>query len=157
MISYEVAVGLTLLPIVFFSKTLNFTEILLSEAHTLYFLFPGLPLSLIFFISMLAETNRAPFDLPEAEAELVAGYNVEYSSIIFALFFLAEYINIILASVIFVVLFVSSGLYTEENNLAISMLTTLLFSIKIVAMCYVLILIRATFPRYRYNQLMTIG
>jgi NADH-quinone oxidoreductase subunit H len=158
MISYEVAVGLTLLPIVFFSKTLNFTEILLSEAHTLYFLFPGLPLSLIFFISMLAETNRAPFDLPEAEAELVAGYNVEYSSIIFALFFLAEYSNMILASVIFVVLFVSSGgAFFEENNLAISMLTTLLFSIKIVAMCYVLILIRATFPRYRYNQLMTIG
>ena len=105
MISYEVSIGLIILPLILLSASLNITEIVLIQSKTIWFIFPLLPCSIIFFISMLAETNRAPFDLPEAEAELVAGYNVEYSSIIFAMFFLAEYSNMILMATIFTIFF----------------------------------------------------
>jgi NADH-quinone oxidoreductase subunit H len=100
MISYEVSISLIIIPVIFMAGSLNFTEIVMAQTGTIMFLLPLLPLSIIFFISMIAETNRTPFDLPEAEAELVAGYNVEYSSIIFAMFFLAEYGNMILMSTI---------------------------------------------------------
>lgn len=101
----------------------------------------ALPLFIIMFISLLAETNRAPFDLPEAEAELVAGYNVEYSATAFALFFLAEYSNMILAATLLAILFMSYSI----------------FVIKIIAITFIFVLVRATYPRYRYNQLMHIG
>jgi NADH-quinone oxidoreductase subunit H len=97
------------------------------------------------FISLLAETNRAPFDLPEAEAELVAGYNVEYSSTAFALFFLAEYSNMILASSLLILLFFGYAV------------SGLIFAVKIIAIAASLVVVRATYPRYRYNQLMGIG
>lgn len=100
MISYEVSISLVLIPVIFMAGSLNFTEIVSAQAFTTWFIFPLLPLSIIFLISMIAETNRTPFDLPEAEAELVAGYNVEYSSIIFAMFFLGEYGNMIMMSLI---------------------------------------------------------
>jgi NADH-quinone oxidoreductase subunit H len=93
---------------------------------------------------MLAETNRTPFDLPEAEAELVAGYNVEYSSIIFAMFFLGEYSNMLLMSVLITFLFLGAGLMKS-------------LVVKLVCFSYLFILVRATFPRYRYDQLMDIG
>lgn len=105
MISYEVSIGLTILPVILLSGSLNFTEIVQSQARTVWFFLPLLPCALIFFVSMLAETNRAPFDLPEAEAELVAGYNVEYSSIIFAMFFLGEYSNMLIMAALITVLF----------------------------------------------------
>ena len=105
MISYEVSIGLIILPIVLLSGTLNFTKIIMCQANTIWFFSPLLPCAIIFFISMLAETNRTPFDLTEAEAELVAGYNTEYSSIIFAMFFLGEYSNMLLMSVLFVIFF----------------------------------------------------
>jgi NADH-quinone oxidoreductase subunit H len=105
MISYEVSISLVLIPVIFMSGSLNFTEIVCAQERTVMYIFPLLPLAVIFFISMIAETNRTPFDLPEAEAELVAGYNVEYSSIIFAMFFLAEYGNMIMMSLISVYLF----------------------------------------------------
>jgi len=105
MIAYEVAVSLTILPIVAMAGSANLTEIVLSQENTVWFVFPLFPMAGVFFISMVAETNRTPFDLPEAEAELVAGYNVEYSSITFAMFFLAEYGNMILASFLFAILF----------------------------------------------------
>jgi len=105
MISYEVSIGLILVPIVLLSSSLNLTDIVYAQSVKGWFIFPLFPLSVIFFISMLAETNRAPFDLPEAEAELVAGFNVEYSSIGFALFFLGEYANMILMSSLFVLFF----------------------------------------------------
>jgi len=95
MISYEVALGLIILPAVLCASSFNLTDMVLAQ-RSLWFIFPLLPLAVIFFISSLAETNRAPFDLPEAEAELVAGYNVEYSSITFAMFFLGEYSNMLI-------------------------------------------------------------
>lgn len=100
MISYEVSISLVIIPVIFMAGSLNFTEIVMAQTETISFISALLPLSIIFFISMIAETNRTPFDLPETEAELVAGYNVEYSSIIFAMFFLAEYGNMILMSII---------------------------------------------------------
>ena len=105
MISYEVAIGLVILPIILMAGSLNLTEIVLTQKFSGWFVFPLLPCAVVFFISMLAETNRAPFDLPEAEAELVAGYNVEYSSIIFAMFFLGEYSNMILMAAFITILF----------------------------------------------------
>jgi NADH-quinone oxidoreductase subunit H len=104
MLSYEIFLGLILVPLIFLTGSLRLNDIVQAQNHV-WFIFILLPLGIIFFISILAETNRAPFDLPEAEAELVAGYNVEYSSITFALFFLGEYCNIILMSVIFVIFF----------------------------------------------------
>jgi NADH-quinone oxidoreductase subunit H len=104
MISYEIALGLTLLSIVIFVGSLNLNDIIMAQ-HKIWFCIPLFPMFLIFLICMLAETNRHPFDLPEAEAELVSGYNVEYSAMGFALFFLAEYSNIILMSLLAAVLF----------------------------------------------------
>ena len=105
MISYEVSIGLTILPVVLLAGTFNLTDIIIMQEQTVWFFLPLLPCFFVFFISMLAETNRAPFDLPEAEAELVAGYNVEYSSMIFALFFLGEYSNMLVMSCFIVILF----------------------------------------------------
>ena len=105
MISYEVSITLILLPIVLLSGGLNLTQIVLSQTITVWFFFPLFPVSLVFLVAMLAETNRTPFDLPEAEAELVAGYNVDYSSLPFAMFFLGEYANMILMGVLFCLLF----------------------------------------------------
>ena len=105
MISYEVSIGLSILPVVLLSGSLNLTDIVVTQGKTGWYICPLLPCAIIFFISMFAETNRTPFDLTEAEAELVAGYNTEYSSIIFAMFFLAEYSNMLLMSFLFVILF----------------------------------------------------
>ncbi len=102
---------------------------------------------------MLAETNRAPFDLPEAEAELVAGYNVEYSSIIFAMFFLGEYSNMLLMAALITVFFFGGWLPFFETPLP----NQINFPLKIVIFCFLYVLVRATFPRYRYDQLMDIG
>jgi NADH-quinone oxidoreductase subunit H len=105
MISYEVSIGLTLVPLLICSGSLNLTEIVFVQSYKGWFCFPLFPLVIIFCISVLAETNRAPFDLPEAEAELVAGFNVEYSSMGFALFFLGEYCSMILMSSLIVIFF----------------------------------------------------
>jgi NADH-quinone oxidoreductase subunit H len=105
MISYEVSIGLTILPVILFSQSYNFVNIVDTQANSVWFCFPFLPCAIIFLISMLAETNRAPFDLPEAEAELVAGYNVEYAGMLFALFFLGEYSSMLLMASLGVILF----------------------------------------------------
>jgi len=104
MISYEVSMGLLIMPVILFSGSANLTDIVLSQKG-LYFCIPLFPSCILFLISILAETNRLPFDLPEAESELVSGYNVEYSSMTFACFFLGEYSSIILMCSLFVVLF----------------------------------------------------
>jgi NADH-quinone oxidoreductase subunit H len=104
MISYEVSIGLIVISVLLCAGSLNFSEIVLAQQSIWYFI-PLFPASLMFYISILAETNRAPFDLPEAEAELVAGYNVEYSAMGFALFFLGEYANMILMSGLAVIFF----------------------------------------------------
>ena len=105
MVSYEVSLGLILVPVVACGNSLRLVEIIYMQKQTCWFCFPLAPLLVIFFISVLAETNRAPFDLPEAEAELVAGFNVEYSSMGFALFFLGEYCSMILMSGLTVIFF----------------------------------------------------
>jgi NADH-quinone oxidoreductase subunit H len=131
------------------------------------FIFNGIIMVLpafIFFISSLAETNRAPFDLPEAEGELVAGYNVEYSSMTFALFFLAEYANIILMSILSVCLFWGGWFFYPLDLLFIKLTKTspyiiynFIYIIKILFFNFLFIWVRASFPRYRYDQLMSIG
>jgi len=109
MISYEVSMGLLIMPVLLLAGSANLTNIVM-EQQIIYYFFPLFPSCILFFISILAETNRLPFDLPEAESELVSGFNVEYSSVIFTLFFLAEYSNIILMSALFVILFMGGWL-----------------------------------------------
>lgn len=155
MISYEVSLGLLILPVILLAGSLNLTEIVAAQERTVWFVFPLLPCAIMFFISMLAETNRAPFDLPEAEAELVAGYNVEYSSIIFAMFFLGEYSNMLLMATV-IVLFFFGGWLSPIGFLSF-IPGSVFFSFKVVIFCYLFILVRAAFPRYRYDQLMDIG
>lgn len=150
MISYEVSIGSIILVFALLTNSLNLVEIVYFQENIAFFWLVLFPLNIIFFISIIAETNRAPFDLPEAEAEIVAGYNLEYSSFMFALFFLGEYSNIILMSALYVLLFWGGWLPfigTFGNW----------FAIKILICCFLFILVRTTFPRYRYDQLMDIG
>jgi NADH-quinone oxidoreductase subunit H len=118
-------------------------------------------LGIIFFISILAETNRLPFDLPEAEAELVAGYNVEYSAFAFAAFFLGEYSNILIMSALFIVLFFGGGGFFSLSLFQSTFLTTVLhdfvFGFKISVIAFMFVFIRANLPRFRFDQLMFIG
>lgn len=152
MISYEVSISLALLPVILLSGSLNLTEIVFSQSNTLWYIFPLLPVALIFLVSMLAETNRTPFDLPEAEAELVAGYNVDYSSLPFAMFFLGEYANMILISVFFCLLFLGGWEF-----MGITSFTPFILALKASVPWIFFVLVRATLPRYRYDQLMDIG
>jgi NADH-quinone oxidoreductase subunit H len=158
MISYEVSMGLVIVTVLLVTGTLNLSEIV-EYQRTM----PGwiqlllAPMSVVFFISVLAETNRLPFDLPEAEAELVAGYNVEYSSMSFALFFLGEYANMILVSAITVTLFM--GGYLPPFNIEFLEVVPgiVWFVTKVAFLLFIFLWIRATLPRYRYDQLMRIG
>jgi formate hydrogenlyase subunit 4 len=151
MISYEVAISLIILPVVVFCGSLNLTMITYVQSITQWLLWPLFPVALLFLIAMLAETNRTPFDLPEAEAELVAGYNVDYSSLPFAMFFLGEYCNMILISTLYCLLFLSGGL----NSFGLSSAFVLAAKASVIWVFFVLV--RATLPRYRYDQLMDIG
>lgn len=153
MISYEVSIGFIFIIIVICSGSFNFIDIVNAQQNCWYIL-PLFPLFIIFFISMLAETNRAPFDLPEAEAELVAGYNVEYASITFAMFFLAEYLNMLLMSALIVIFFLGGWLFPF---ISLNNFSEFIFSLKISFFAYSFVWVRATFPRYRYDQLMSIG
>ena len=150
MISYEVSLSITLLPIVCITGSLCFSDIVELQSSCGWFIIPLFPAAGIFFVTMLAETARTPFDLPEAEGELVAGYNVEYAGFMFALFFLAEYANIILMSVLFSILFL--GGWTDGSEFGI-----ISFCMKVMGLMFAFIWVRATLPRYRYDQLMRIG
>lgn len=154
MISYEVALGLIILPVVLCAGSFNLTDIVLSQ-KSIWFIFPLLPLAIIFFISSLAETNRAPFDLPEAEAELVAGYNVEYSSITFAMFFLGEYSNMLLMCSLNTLLFLGGWLAPFAFLTFIP--ETIWFASKVTIYAFIFVWVRAAFPRFRYDQLMNLG
>nr|YP_209609.1 NADH dehydrogenase subunit 1 [Heterostelium pallidum]AAU00624.1 NADH dehydrogenase subunit 1 [Heterostelium pallidum] len=149
MVSYEVSLGLIILTIICYTNTLNLQEIMMSQKD-IWNIITLLPAGIMCYITCLAETNRPPFDLPEAEAELVAGYNVEYSSTGFALFFLGEYANIIFMSTLMVILFFGGCI---ENSL----ISYIIFAIKIILMIFTFIWVRATLPRYRYDQLMYLG
>lgn len=158
MISYEVSIGLIIVTILVCTGSLNLIEIVeRAQEFPLYLDLLLMPMMVVFFVSVLAETNRHPFDLPEAEAELVAGYNVEYSSMSFALFFLGEYANMILMSAIVVILFMG-GWYPPFGIAFLSFIPGILWFITKIAFClFVFIWIRAALPRYRYDQLMRLG
>lgn len=156
MVSYEVSIGLCLVSVVLCVGSLNLTAIVEAQ-KSLWFGLPMLPIMVIFFVSILAETNRAPFDLPEAEAELVSGYNVEYSAMTFALFFLGEYINMILMSTLVSLFFLGGWLPPLDCTLLQKIPGPLWFAFKISGVLFCFLWVRATFPRYRYDQLMRLG
>ena len=122
-----------------------------------WYIIPHFPMFVIFFISTLAETNRAPFDLPEAESELVAGYNVEYSSMSFGLFFLGEYGNMILMSSMSTILFLGGWLPPVQNEFLNLVPGFIWFLVKVAFLLFIFLWVRATLPRYRYDQLMSLG
>jgi NADH-quinone oxidoreductase subunit H len=157
MISYEISIGFILLSIAVCVGSLNLSEIVFAQTE-IWFVIPLFPLFVMFYIAMLAETNRHPFDLPEAEAELVSGYNVEYSSMTFALFFLAEYSNMLLMSALSSILFLGGWLpFFNISFFNHSLFASLWFSLKILIGAFFFIITRATLPRYRYDQLMYLG
>ena len=155
MISYEVCLGFVLIILTMYSGSANITDIVLAQEGGLWFGLLLFPVMLVFFICIIAETNRAPFDLPEAEAEIVAGYNVEYSSMTFAMFFLAEYSNILLMCSFFVAFF--WGGWLPPLAVLGFIPGSVWFILKTVICVMLFILIRAALPRYRYDMLMSIG
>ena len=156
MISYEVSMGLIIITVLINVGSLNISAIIKAQQNT-WFIVYLFPMWVIFFISSLAEANRTPFDLPEAEAELVAGYHVEYSSFPFALFFLGEYANMILLSAMNAILFFG-GWQPPFNTPLFSMVPGYIwFALKISFFLFLFIWVRASLPRYRYDQLMRLG
>lgn len=156
MISYEISIGFIFLSVATCVGSLNLSEIVEAQHH-IWLAIPLFPLFVVFSISMLAETNRHPFDLPEAEAELVSGYNVEYSAMTFALFFLAEYSNMLLMSSLLTIVFLGGWLPPLQLILLNSIPGSFWFSLKVIIAAVFFIVTRATLPRYRYDQLMTLG
>ena len=156
MISYEVSIGFIIISILLCVGSLNLTDIVLAQKKVWFFI-PHFPMMIIFFISTLAETNRAPFDLPEAEAELVSCYHVEYSSMPFALFFLAEYANIVLMSAMTVILFFGGWLPPFDISFFNIIPGYIWFFLKVSFIIFLFFWVRATFPRFRYDQLMRLG
>jgi len=156
MISYEVSIGFIIIAVILCAGSFNLSEIVFAQKQ-IWYCIPLLPMFLMFFVSALAETNRHPFDLPEAEAELVSGYNVEYSAMGFALFFLGEYANMLLMSSLISTLFLG-GWLPLFNCLPFTLLPGpfwlgLKISLFVILFCW----IRAALPRYRYDQLMNLG
>ena len=156
MISYEVSIGLIIISVLLSTGSLNLTKIVLSQEN-FWYIIPHFPMFIIFFISTLAETNRAPFDLPEAESELVAGYNVEYSSMSFGLFFLGEYGNMILMSSMSTILFLGGWLPPVDISFFDNIPGFIWFLLKVTFLLFLFLWVRATLPRYRYDQLMRLG
>lgn len=148
MISYEVSIGLIVISVILCAGTMNLLNIIQAQEQLTWFLLPLLPAAFMFFISCLAETNRAPFDLTEGESELVSGYNVEYSSMTFALFFLAEYSHIIFMSFLFAVIFLGGWSFIITSPIILFIKGTL--------MVFLFVWVRTSFPRLRYDQLMSL-
>jgi len=157
MVSYEVSMGFVMISVLVTVGSLNLSDIVLKQKETVWFILPHFPMFVIFVISALAETNRAPFDLPESESELVAGYNVEYSAMTFALFFLGEYANMILMSGTTTVLFLGGWLPPLDIAPLNWIPGVIWFALKIAFVLFIFLWVRATFPRYRYDQLMRLG
>ena len=154
MVSYEVSIGFIIVTIVICCGSFNL-QIIIESQKNVWFIIPFFPLFLMFFVSALAETNRHPFDLPEAEAELVSGYNVEYSAMGFALFSLGEYSNMLLMSSLNVILFLGGWLPPFAFLSFIP--GSVWFGIKICLFVILFVWMRAALPRYRYDQLMGLG
>ena len=161
MVSYEVSMGFVIITVLLCVGSLNLSDIVMAQKGDYgmfnWFVFPLFPMAVVFFISTLAETNRHPFDLPEAEAELVAGYNVEYSAMTFALFFLGEYANMILMSAMTAVMFLGGWLPPVDTYPLDAVPGPIWLALKIAFCLFVFLWVRATFPRYRYDQLMRLG
>lgn len=156
MVSYEVSIGLIIISVLLCAGSLNLSKIVLAQ-ESVWYIIPLFPVFILFFVSALAETNRAPFDLPEAEAELVAGYNVEYSAMGFALFFLGEYANILMMCALCSILFLG-GWLAPFSFIPFTLIPgPIWFGIKVSFMAFAFIWIRAAYPRYRYDQLMRLG
>lgn len=163
-VSYEIAMGFSFVGVLIAAGTMNISDIVLSQQGGIWhwWFLPLLPLFLIFWISGIAETNRAPFDLAEGESEIVAGFHVEYSAIGFAMFFLAEYASMILISAILTLLFLGGWLSPFEglpilNEMFFFVPGIVWFLLKLSFFLFVYLWVRATFPRYRYDQLMRLG
>ncbi len=153
MVSYEVSIGFVLVSVLLCVGSLNLNQVVLAQSHV-WFCFPLLPMFIVFLISMLAETNRAPFDLPEGESEIVAGFFVEYSAMAFALFYLGEYTNMIMMSALASILFLGGW----QAPLGLTFIPGVFWlSAKICVIMFFFFWVRATFPRYRYDQLMRLG
>ena len=153
MVSYEVSMGFVIVSVLLVAGSLNLSAIVEAQRN-LWFCVPLFPMFVIFFISALAETNRTPFDLPEGESEIVAGFMVEYSSMSYALFFLGEYANIVLMSGMTTILFLGGWLAPFG---ILPVLGPVWFVLKVCVLLFVFIWVRGTFPRYRYDQLMRLG
>jgi NADH-quinone oxidoreductase subunit H len=153
MVSYEVSMGFVLVSVLLCVGSLNLTDIVLAQRNV-WFCLPLFPMFIVFFVSALAETNRSPFDLPEGESEIVAGFFVEYSAMAFALFFLGEYANMILMSGMTTILFLGGWLGPFG---ILPQIGPLWFILKVCFCLFVFLWVRATFPRYRYDQLMRLG
>jgi NADH-quinone oxidoreductase subunit H len=163
MISYEIAMGMSVIPIFLITGELNLSKVVQYQAEHGWLIFYA-PISfLIFVVSSFAETNRLPFDLPESEQELVGGYNTEYSSMKFALFFMGEYANIIAASAMMVTLFLGGwslpigGLNRPADTIVLGVVHILIFMAKVAVLVGVFIWVRWMWPRFRYDQLMDLG
>ena len=156
MVSYEISMGFVIVTVLMCVGSLNLSDIVMAQKNV-WFVVPLFPMAVIFFISTLAETNRHPFDLPEAEAELVAGYNVEYSAMAFALFFLGEYANMILMAAMTSILFLGGWLPPLDIALFNLIPGPLWLAAKVAFVLFFFLWVRAAFPRYRYDQLMRLG
>jgi NADH-quinone oxidoreductase subunit H len=156
MVSYEVSMGFVIVTVLLCVGSMNLTAIVMAQ-QTVWFIIPLFPMAVIFFISTLAETNRSPFDLPEGESEIVAGFFVEYSSMSFALFFLGEYANMFLMAAMTTILFLGGWLAPFGIEPFTWIPGPIWFILKICAVMFVFVWVRATFPRYRYDQLMRLG
>jgi NADH-quinone oxidoreductase subunit H len=156
MVSYEVSIGFVMVSVLLCVGSLNLTDIVLAQ-RTIWFCIPLFPMFIVFFISTLAETNRSPFDLPEGESEIVAGFFVEYSSLSFGLFFLGEYANMILMSALTTILFLGGWLPLFDVAPFNWIPGVFWFIFKICFVLFFFLWVRATFPRYRYDQLMRLG
>jgi NADH-quinone oxidoreductase subunit H len=156
MVSYEVSMGFVIVSVLLCVGSLNLTDIVLAQRN-IWFCIPLFPMFIVFFISTLAETNRSPFDLPEGESEIVAGFFVEYSSLSFGLFFLGEYANMILMSGLTTILFLGGWLAPFGVVPFTWIPGPIWFILKVCLCLFVFIWVRGTFPRYRYDQLMRLG
>ena len=153
MVSYEVSIGFVFVSVLLCAGSLNLNQIVQAQAHVWFFI-PLFPMFVVFLISMLAETNRAPFDLPEGESELVAGFFVEYSAMAFALFYLGEYTNMIMMSALASILFLGGW----QAPFGLTFIPGVFWLVgKICVVMFFFFWVRATFPRYRYDQLMRLG
>ena len=156
MVSYEVSIGVIIINVLLCVGSLNLNDIVIAQQN-LWFVIPLFPMFVIFFISALAETNRPPFDLPEAEAELVAGYQTEYSGMMYAMFWLGEYANILLMCAMGAILFLGGWLSPLEIYPFTLIPAPMWLILKILLLFFLFALVKAIVPRYRYDQLMKLG